>query len=155
MSTASSPTTFITSHYGCEQGRLGCSPGTTQPDNLRIVVSSGVSPAHQQSSNASSLSSCISFPITFSGLCDGVIRQHISRGLHRGTGEHTHTPCIWKPRIYSFFARASTSTFWPNTYQVISMSWQTVCLANIIYFRQSGHIMRKWLTRFFSRSVIL
>ncbi|KAH3724274.1 hypothetical protein DPMN_050090 [Dreissena polymorpha] len=80
-STASSPATFITSHNACEQGMLGRSPGTTQPDNLRIMVSSGISPAHQHSRNASSLSSCISFPITSSGLlCDSVYRQHISRG---------------------------------------------------------------------------
>ncbi|KAH3728804.1 hypothetical protein DPMN_054766 [Dreissena polymorpha] len=89
-STASFPATFITSHNGCEQGRLWRSPGTTQPDNLRIVVSLAVSPAHQQSRNASSLSSGFLFPITSSGLlCDGVIRQHISCGLHPGTGGNT------------------------------------------------------------------
>ena len=89
-STASSPATFFTSHNGCEHGRLGRSPGTPQPDIIRIVVSSGVSPAHKQSRNASSLSSCFSIPITSSGLlCDGIDRQHISRGLHPETGRDT------------------------------------------------------------------
>ncbi|KAH3741241.1 hypothetical protein DPMN_047962 [Dreissena polymorpha] len=89
-STASSPATFFTSHNGCEHGRLGHSPGTPQPDIIRIVVSSGVSPAHKQSRNASSLSSCFSIPITSAGLlCYGIDRQHISRGLHPETGRYT------------------------------------------------------------------
>ncbi|KAH3795341.1 hypothetical protein DPMN_148891 [Dreissena polymorpha] len=62
-STAFFPATFFTSHNGCEHGRLGRSPGTPQPDIIRIVVSSGVSPAHKQSRNASSLSSCFSIHI--------------------------------------------------------------------------------------------
>ena len=89
-STPSSPATVIISNNGCEQGRVGCSPGTSQSDNFRVVVSSGISPSYQQSRNASSISSCISFPITSSRLlCDGVNRQHICGGLHPGTGGNT------------------------------------------------------------------
>jgi hypothetical protein len=89
-STPSSSTTVIISNNGCEQGRVGCSPGTSQSDNFRVVVSSGISPSYQQSRNASSISSCISFPITSSRLlCDGVNRQHICGGLHPGTGGNT------------------------------------------------------------------
>ncbi|KAH3836116.1 hypothetical protein DPMN_109486 [Dreissena polymorpha] len=60
---------------------MGCSPGTSQSNSFRVVVSSGISPSYQQSRNASSISSCISFPVTsLRLLCDGVNRQHISPG---------------------------------------------------------------------------
>ncbi|KAH3741580.1 hypothetical protein DPMN_048305 [Dreissena polymorpha] len=69
---------------------MGCSPGTSQSNSFRVVVSSGISPSYQQSRNASSISSCISFPVTSSRLlCDGVNRQHIGGGLHSGTGGNT------------------------------------------------------------------
>ncbi|KAH3863126.1 hypothetical protein DPMN_026104 [Dreissena polymorpha] len=69
--------------------KVGALTWNPQPD-IRIVVSSGVSPAHKQSRHASSLSSCFSFPITSSGLlCDGIDRQNISRGLHPETGRYT------------------------------------------------------------------
>ncbi|KAH3820822.1 hypothetical protein DPMN_122571 [Dreissena polymorpha] len=86
-STPSSSATFFIPNYGCKQGRVGCSSGTTQSDNFRVVVSSGVTATYQQSRNASSFSSSISFPVTSSRLvCDGVNRQHVSCDLHQGTG---------------------------------------------------------------------
>jgi len=89
-STPSSSATFFIPNHGCEQGRVGCSSGTTQSDNFRVVVSSGVSTTHQQSGNASSLSSSISFPVTSSRLlCDGVNGQYVSCDLHPGTGGNT------------------------------------------------------------------
>ncbi|KAH3872328.1 hypothetical protein DPMN_035543 [Dreissena polymorpha] len=56
--TTSSTATFLTSRL----------PRTTQPD-LRYVASSGVSPAHNQSQKASSLSSCFSFPTHLRDSC--------------------------------------------------------------------------------------
>ena len=65
--TTSSTATFLTSQT--EARREGCRlPGTTQPD-LRYVASSGVSPAHNQSQKASSLSSCFSFPTHLRDSC--------------------------------------------------------------------------------------
>ncbi|KAH3792229.1 hypothetical protein DPMN_145720 [Dreissena polymorpha] len=89
-STTSSSATVITSNHGCKQGRMGCSPGTSQSISFRVVVSSGISSSYQQSRNASSISSCISFPVASSRLlCDGVNRQNIGGGLHPGTGRNT------------------------------------------------------------------
>ncbi|KAH3850772.1 hypothetical protein DPMN_093245 [Dreissena polymorpha] len=77
-STASSTATFLTSHRDASRESLGRLPGTTQPYHLRYVVSSGVSPAHQQSRKASSLSSCFSFPTHFRDSCVMVSTKNTS-----------------------------------------------------------------------------
>jgi len=141
--------------YGCKQGMLGRSPGTIQPDNVWYVVSSGVSPAHQQSRNASSFSSCISFPITSSGLlCDCVNRQHISRSLHPGTGVNTLPLPVSGNQELTRSLKEPQHLFLVLTYQVVSTPWRTVCLANTSSFRRIGHLNRKRPSVFFSRSVI-
>ncbi|KAH3891275.1 hypothetical protein DPMN_015368 [Dreissena polymorpha] len=81
-STASSIATFLTSRTDASREGWGRLPGTTQPDHLRYVVSSGVSFAHKQSRKASSLSSCFSFPTYLRDFCVMVSTKNTSVGVN-------------------------------------------------------------------------
>jgi len=97
----------------------------------------------------------ISFPITSSGLlCDCVNRQHISRSLHPGTEVNTLPLPVSGNQELTRSLKEPQHLFLVLTYQVVSTPWRTVCLANTSSFRLIGHLIRKWPTRFFSRSVI-
>jgi len=98
---------------------------------------------------------CISFPITTSGLlCDCVNIQHISRSLHSGTRVDTLPLHVSVNQELTRSLKEPQHLFLVLIYQVVSTPWRTVCLANTSSFLLIVHLIRKWPTRFFSRSVI-
>jgi len=66
---------------------------------------------------------------------------------------HTPTPCVCKPWTYSFFERASTSLSRPNIPGRLNALADGLS-RNTSSFLLIVHLIRKWPTRFFSRSVI-
>ncbi|KAH3700419.1 hypothetical protein DPMN_075395 [Dreissena polymorpha] len=143
-STPSSSATFFIPNYGCEQGRVRCSSGTTQSDNFRVVVSSGVTATYQQCRNASSFLAVSHFQSRLGDSCVMVSTDNTSVVTYIQTQGRTHSHFLYlETKELLLLCKTLDISLLENIFQVASTPRRMGCLANTSCYHQSGHFIKK------------